>query len=65
VTIEMLEAWGGLCRKNREPLKDGYIQLSGNPPLFTDPDRFIECFAARSQSLFTPTMWQPATCNCS
>ena len=51
MTIETLEAWGGLCRKNREPLKDGYIQLSGNPPLFTDPDRFIEWFRRKKPKL--------------
>jgi len=36
-------SWGGLCRKNREPLKGrAYIQLrvSGQPPCsLTDPDR--------------------------
>lgn len=41
---ETLAAWGDLRRKNGELLKDGYIQLSGNPPIFNDPNRFLKWF---------------------
>jgi len=41
---EYLDAWGNLRRRNGELLKDGYIQLSGNPPIFNDPERFEQWF---------------------
>ena len=44
VSPEILTAWGDLRRKNGELLKDGYIQLSGNPPIFNDPERFLKWF---------------------
>jgi hypothetical protein len=42
VSPNILAAWGDLRRKNGELLKDGYIQLSGNPPIFNDPGRFLK-----------------------
>jgi Nucleotide modification associated domain 3 len=47
----VLADWGGLCRKSRDPLKDGYIQLSGSPPIFTDPDRFLRWFGRQQPEL--------------
>jgi hypothetical protein len=44
VRPDVLKAWGDLRRKNGELLKDGYIQLSGNPPIFNDPDQFEQWF---------------------
>jgi Nucleotide modification associated domain 3 len=38
----LLSEWGGLRRKTGALLKDGYIQLSGNPPIFNEPDRFLK-----------------------
>ena len=48
---ETLEAWGDLRRKTGELLKDGYIQLSGNPPIFNDPDRFLAWFRRKKPEL--------------
>ena len=42
VSPNILAAWGDLRRKNGELLKDCYIQLSGNPPIFNDPGRFLK-----------------------
>ena len=42
---DTLSAWGDLKRKEGEILKDGYIQLSGNPPIFNDPERFLKWFS--------------------
>jgi hypothetical protein len=44
VDPDTLAAWGGLCRKSGEAHKDGYIQLSGNPPIFAKPERFLKWF---------------------
>jgi hypothetical protein len=44
VRQEYLDAWGDLQRRNGELLKDGYIQLSGNPPIFNEPERFEQWF---------------------
>ncbi len=47
----LLAAWGGLCRKSGEPLRDGYIQLSGSPPIFKDPERFLRWFRRQGPEL--------------
>jgi hypothetical protein len=44
VDPDILAAWGGLRRKSGETHKDGYLQLSGNPPIFADPERFLKWF---------------------
>lgn len=44
VSPEILAAWGDLRRKSGRLLKDGYIQLSGNPPIFNDPESFLKWF---------------------
>ncbi len=45
VRREILDAWGGLsCR-------DGFLQLSGVPPLFADPRRFMSWFEAQRPEL--------------
>jgi hypothetical protein len=36
VRLDLLDAWGGLS------VKDGWIQRGGNPPLFKDPDKFLD-----------------------
>jgi hypothetical protein len=51
VSPEILAAWGGLCRKSGELLKDGYIQLSGSPPIFKEPDRFLRWFGRQKPEL--------------
>jgi hypothetical protein len=48
---EMLAAWGDLRRKSGELLKDGYIQLSGNPPIFNEPERFLKWFRRQKPKL--------------
>lgn len=48
---KLLAEWGGLRRKAGEPLKDGYIQLSGNPPIFNEPDRFLKWFGRKGPEL--------------
>jgi hypothetical protein len=48
---DLLDAWGGLCRKTGEPLKNGYIQRRANPPIFSDPAKFLKWFRARKPKL--------------
>jgi hypothetical protein len=49
VRRDLIEAWGGLS------VKDGYLQRSGVPPRFHDPERFADWFrqetAARAATL--------------
>lgn len=47
VSPDRLADWGNLRRKDGQLLKDGYIQLGGNPPIFNDPDRFLDWFYRR------------------
>ena len=42
---DLLKTWGGLCTQDGVPIKDGYIQRSGYPPIFNDPDRFSRWFS--------------------
>jgi hypothetical protein len=44
VDPNLLAAWGDLCKKGGEPWPDGYIQISGAPPLLRKPDRFLNWF---------------------
>ena len=47
----LLAEWGGLRRKTGELLKNGYIQLSANPPIFNEPDRFLGWFRQQRPKL--------------
>src|SRR5438093_7616875 len=46
VERELLKAWGGLQKANGGDWGDGYITLSGQPPIFRNPDRFLKWFWA-------------------
>ncbi len=48
VDEDLLGEWGNLRRKSGELLKDGYIQQSGSPPIFNDPDRFLRWFRGQN-----------------
>jgi hypothetical protein len=48
---ELLRAWGGLRKKDGGDWGDGYIQLSGAPPIFRDPDKFLKWFWGRKPKL--------------
>jgi hypothetical protein len=47
----LLTEWGGLQGRTGELLQDGYIQRSGNPPILSDPDRFLKWFRRQRPSL--------------
>lgn len=51
VDQDLLRAWGGLENGGGEDWPDGYIQRSGAPPIFRDPDRFLRWFRARKPRL--------------
>lgn len=44
VERDLLGTWGGLENGGGGDWPDGYIQLSGSPPIFRDPDRFLGWF---------------------
>jgi|GEM_PF-313827 len=44
VTPELLEKWGGLCKKDGKRVKDGYIQRSAFLPQFCDGEQFLRWF---------------------
>jgi hypothetical protein len=48
---DRLAWWGGICKQNGKPMKNGFIQHSGNPPLFKDPHRFLDWFHRREPQL--------------
>ncbi|WP_462137238.1 Nmad3 family putative nucleotide modification protein [Candidatus Mycalebacterium sp.] len=45
VTNTLLKEWGGLA------VKDGYLQRSANPPLFSDAERFYDWFQNQNPQL--------------
>jgi hypothetical protein len=51
VDRNLLRTWGDLCTKNCDPWPDGYIQISGAPPLFRKPERFLEWFGEQGPQL--------------
>ena len=51
VLPQILAAWGDLQKKDGQLLKDGYIQLSGNPPIFKDTKRFLAWFYRQKPEL--------------
>jgi hypothetical protein len=51
VERELLKVWGGLQKADGSDWSDGYITLSGQPPIFRHPDRFLEWFWAKKPKL--------------
>jgi hypothetical protein len=51
VDSDLLQTWGGLENGGGGDWPDGYIQRSGAPPIFRDPDRFLRWFWARKPKL--------------
>jgi hypothetical protein len=51
VNRELLTAWGGLETGDGGDWPDGYIQRSGAPPIFRDPDRFLKWFRKKKPEL--------------
>jgi hypothetical protein len=51
VDRELLRAWGDLEKADRTIWNDGYIQMSGAPPIFRNPERFLRWFWARKPRL--------------
>jgi hypothetical protein len=51
VDKNLLDAWGDLENGDGEDWLDGYIQLSGAPPIFRNPARFLKWFWARKPKL--------------
>lgn len=47
VETELLRVWGGLENGDGGDWPDGYIQRAGAPPIFRNPDRFLNWFWAR------------------
>ena len=44
VDRNLLRTWGDLCNKCGEAWPDGYVQISGAPPILQKPDRFLKWF---------------------
>jgi hypothetical protein len=51
VDRELLAAWGDLQKGDGSDWRDGYITLSGQPPIFRAPDTFLRWFRARKPKL--------------
>ena len=51
VDRNLLDTWGNLEKGDGEDWQDGYIQLSGAPPIFRNPTRFLRWFWARKPKL--------------
>lgn len=47
VETDLLRVWGGLENGDGGDWPDGYIQRSGAPPVFRNPDRFLNWFWAQ------------------
>lgn len=48
---ELLSLWGQFQKKDGELLRDGYIQLSGAPPIFRRPGKFLDWFKSQRPEL--------------
>lgn len=51
VETDLLRVWGELKNGDGGDWPDGYIQRSGAPPVFRNPDRFLTWFWARKPKL--------------
>jgi hypothetical protein len=51
VDRNLLAAWDNLQKADGGDWNDGYIHLSGAPPLFRDPDRFLKWFRTQRPKL--------------
>ncbi len=51
VDRELLSAWGDLQKADGGDWGDGYITLSGQPPIFRNPDKFLKWFWSRKPKL--------------
>jgi hypothetical protein len=51
VDRELLAAWGDFQKGDGGDWEDGYITLSGQPPIFRAPDKFLKWFWARKPKL--------------
>jgi len=51
VDTDLLRTWGELENGDGGDWPDGYIQRSGAPPIFRDPDRFLKWFWSRKPKL--------------
>lgn len=51
VSQKLLNSWGGIRGKSGDDIQDGYIQRSGSPPIFREPDRFLKWFHCNNPEL--------------
>jgi hypothetical protein len=51
VDKQLQSAWGGLQNQSGQDWQDGYIQLSGAPPIFRHPAKFLKWFWAHKPKL--------------
>ena len=51
VDRKLLSEWGDLQKADGGDWSDGYITLSGQPPIFRDPDKFLKWFWAKKPKL--------------
>lgn len=51
VSRELLQTWGNLKKQNGELWDDGYLQLSGSPPIFSKPEKFLKWFDQKRPQL--------------
>lgn len=48
---ELLREWGGLRKQNGGAWRNGYIQMSGAPPIFRNGDKFLKWFWRKKPKL--------------
>lgn len=48
---KLIKAWGGLESEDGEAIKHGYIQMSSNPPLFTNGHKFLKWWRQKKPKL--------------
>ena len=47
VDSDLLKKWGDLCKQDGGDWDEGWIQMSGAPPIFRKPEKFLAWFRAR------------------